>query len=45
MTVLSGRLLIADTTGDELFEIDPDGADSQGTRLRALPTALTGPLA
>ena len=43
MTVLSGRLLIADNTGDELFEIDPDGADSQGTRLRALPTALTSP--
>ena len=40
---MAGRLLIADDTGDELFEIDPDGADSQGTRLRALPTALTAP--
>ena len=25
-TVLGNRLLVADTTGDELFEIDPDGA-------------------
>ena len=38
MTVYSGRLLIADTdSGDELFEIDPDGGDAQGTRLRGAP--------
>ena len=40
-----GRLLIADTTGDELYELDPDGADSQGDRLRALPSGLTIPQA
>ena len=43
MTVLNGRLLIADDHGDELYELDPDGADSQGTRLRALPSGLTIP--
>ena len=43
MTVYNGRLLIADTIGDELYELDPDGADTQGTRLRALPTGLTSP--
>ena len=37
------RLLVADDTGDELYELDPDGADSQGTRLRALPSGLTSP--
>ena len=37
------RLLIADNDGDELYELDPDGANTQGTRLRALPTGLTGP--
>ena len=42
-TVLNNRLLIADDTGDELYELDPDGADSQGTRLRALPSGLTHP--
>ena len=40
---MASRLLIADTTGDELWEIDPDGADTQGTLLRDLPTTLTGP--
>ena len=40
MTVLNNRLLIADNSGDELYELDPDGADSQGTRLRALPSGL-----
>ena len=44
MTVLGGRLLIADTIGDELWEIDPDGADTEGTLLRDLPTTLTGPV-
>ena len=43
MTVLGGRLLVADNTGDELWEIDPDGADSEGTLLRNFPTALTRP--
>lgn len=42
---MANRLLIADNSGDELFEIDPDGADSQGTRLRALPAGLTSPFA
>ena len=45
MTVLGGRLLIADDTGDELWEIDPDGADTQGTLLRDLPGNLTFPQA
>ena len=40
---MAGRLFIADFTGAELYEIDPDGADTQGTRLRALPTGLTVP--
>ena len=44
MTALNNRLLIADNTGDELFEIDPDGSDSQGTLLRDLPSGLTSPL-
>ena len=43
--VFPGRLLIADITGDELYEIDPDGADSQGTLLRDLPSGLTSPQA
>ena len=34
------RLLIADNTGDELYEIDPDGLDSQGGLLRAFPSGL-----
>ena len=37
------RLLIANNDGDELYEIDPDGSDSQGGLLRALPSGLTGP--
>ena len=37
------RLLVADSAGDELFEIDPDGPDSQGARLRAFPPGLTSP--
>ena len=41
--MLGGRLLIADNDGDELWEIDPDGSDSQGTLLRDLPTNLTSP--
>ena len=45
MTVLGGRLLIADSNADELWEIDPDGADTEGTLLRDLPTTLTAPLA
>ena len=43
MTVLNSRLLIVDDTGDELYEINPDGADAEGTRLRALPSGLTFP--
>ena len=30
MTVLGRRLLIADDTGDKLWEIDPDGARHPG---------------
>ena len=38
----TNRLLIVDTSGDdELYEIDPDGVDTQGTRLRVLPSGLT----
>ena len=40
MTAFNNRLLIADDTGDELYEIDPDGADSQGGVLRDLPSGL-----
>ena len=43
MTVYEGRLFIADNNGDELFELDPDGADTEGTRLRDLPSGLTNP--
>ena len=45
MTVLGSRLLVVDNPllGDELYEIDPDGADTEGTRLRGLPLGLTGP--
>ena len=45
MTVFNGRLLIADNDGDELYEVDPDGADAQGVRLRSLPAGLASPLA
>ena len=44
MTSHNGRLLIADSTGDELYEIDPDGADTQGNAaagLADLPSGLT----
>ena len=41
---MAERLLIADNTGDELFELDPDGVDSEGTPLRDLPSGLTTPL-
>ena len=47
MTVFNGRLLVADVSsggGTGLYEIDPDGADSQGDRLRAFPSGLTNPL-
>ena len=37
------RLLIADISGAELWEIDPDGSDTQGTLLRDLPTGLSSP--
>ena len=37
---MAGRLLIADTTSDELWEIDPDGTDTEGTLLRDLPVRL-----
>ena len=40
---VASRLLIADTAGAELYEIDPDGADSQGTLLRDLPSGLILP--
>ena len=43
MAVLGGRLLVADEVGVELWEIDPDGADSQGTLLRDFPATLTLP--
>ena len=44
MTVYENRLLIADYIGGaELYELDPDGGDTEGTRLRALPSGLTTP--
>ena len=39
------RLLIAGRTSDELWEVDPDGADSEGTLLRSFPASLTSPRA
>ena len=39
------RLLIVDNTSDELFELDPDGLDSEGTLLRGMPSGLTSPSA
>ena len=36
------RLFAADTSGDELWELDPDGADDEGTS-RTLPNALINP--
>ena len=41
---MASRLLIADNTGDELWEIDPDGGNTEGTLLRDLPTTLTAPV-
>ena len=38
------RLLIADNSGSGLFEIDPDGADTEGTQLRTFPSGLSYPL-
>ena len=44
MTVFEGsRLFIADNLGDELWEIDPDGSDTEGVELRSLPVELTNP--
>ena len=43
MTVFEGRLFVADDGGDELWEIDPDGADNEGTLLRDFPSGLSGP--
>ena len=43
MTVFEGRLLIADHLGRELWEIDPDGSDTEGTILRILPSGLLTP--
>ena len=40
---MAERLLIADVAVAELWEIDPDGADTEGTLLRDLPTTLTSP--
>ena len=39
------RLLIAAEDAGDLYEIDPDGANSQGDLLRALPSGLTEPQA
>ena len=38
------RLFVVDTIGDELYEIDPDGVDTEGARLRQFPSGLTNPL-
>ena len=38
----TSRLFIADSSGDELWELDPDGADTQGSS-RTLPATLTSP--
>ena len=37
------RLFVCDNDGDELWEIDPDGADGEGTLLREFPAALADP--
>ena len=44
MTVLDLRLLVADSGGDELWEINPDGGDAEGTNIRDFPATLTTPL-
>ena len=41
---MAERLLIADFNGLDLWEIDPDGLDTEGTRLRLFPTGLTTPV-
>ena len=43
VTVLGTRLLVVDNAGDGLWEINADGADGQGTKLRDLPSNLSGP--
>ena len=43
MTVLNGRLFVADNIGDELWEIDPDGSNTEGTLLRDFPGGLSSP--
>ena len=44
VTVTPERLLIADGDFDDrLWEIDPDGSDTEGTILRGLPVNLTSP--
>ena len=43
--LMADRLFVADTSGDELWEIDPDGSDTQGTKLRDFPSSLTTPFA
>lgn len=41
---MAARLLIGNTaTPDSLYEIDPDGSNMQGSRLREFPSALTLP--
>ena len=37
---MAWRLFIVDPVGDNLWEIDPDGADTEGTELRDLPSTL-----
>ena len=44
MTVFNGRLLVADSS-HELWELDPDGADAQGIKIRDIPSVLSFPLA
>ena len=39
------RLLVFDDTSDDIFEINPDGEDTEGTRLRGLPSTLVQPAA
>ena len=39
-TFFNGRLLIVDNTGDELYEIDPDGADSQGDQTQVITNGI-----